>query len=247
MTYLGFHAVFLLPPLTVLGCLLWVDARRRGLPRGWLTAVVAHAAMAVVYTTPWDNYLVARGVWVYDPTRIAGVLLGWVPLEEYVFFVLHSLLTTAWLLWVAPRLPPPRPVCPLRTKVLVAATALLWAACLVPLGAGVSPLTYLSLTLVWALPPLTLQLWVGADLLWAHRTTVAAGVLPPALYLSAADLTAIRWGIWTISPWHTIGWKLPGGLPVEEGLFFLATNTLLVFGMVLALDPRTRLRLAGGG
>jgi hypothetical protein len=34
---------------------------------------------------------------------------------------------------------------------------------------------------------------------------------------------------------------------VEEGLFFLATNTLLVFGMVLALDPRTRLRLAGGG
>lgn len=247
MTYLGFHAVFLLPPLAVLGCLLWLDARTRGLPRGWLTAVVGHAAVAVVYTTPWDNYLVAHGVWAYDPTRIAGVLLGWVPLEEYVFFVLHSLLTTAWLLWIARRVPPPRPVCPVRTKVLVAAAAMVWAACLVSLAAGIAPLTYLCLTLVWALPPLALQLWVGADLLWAHRNTLVAAVLPPALYLSAADLTAIRWGIWTVSPWHTTGWRLPGGLPAEEGLFFLATNTLLVSGMVLALDPRTPRRLARGG
>src|SRR5690606_37938327 len=60
VTYLAFHAVFILPPIFLL---LW---RRRGRtpvhPRETLF-LVAIAAIAFVYTTPWDNHLVWRGVW----------------------------------------------------------------------------------------------------------------------------------------------------------------------------------------
>ena len=47
--------------------------------------------VAVLYTTPWDNYLVATGVWWYDPHLVAGLVLGWVPIEEYTFFILQTL------------------------------------------------------------------------------------------------------------------------------------------------------------
>lgn len=56
MTYLGFHLVFLLPPLLLL--LLW---NRPKAPRLW--AYLLMPLIALLYTTPWDNYLVWKGVW----------------------------------------------------------------------------------------------------------------------------------------------------------------------------------------
>jgi len=60
LTYLAFHAVFILPPIALLAA--WVAPRRHRLPRraGWALAAVA--ALALAWTTPWDNHLVARGV-----------------------------------------------------------------------------------------------------------------------------------------------------------------------------------------
>lgn len=49
-------------------------------------ALLLHVVLAVVYTAPWDNYLVATGVWSYNPGLVTGVTLGWVPIEEYTFF-----------------------------------------------------------------------------------------------------------------------------------------------------------------
>src|SRR5690348_2825555 len=42
--------------------------------------------VAMVYTAPWDNHLIAEGVWSYDPSLISGVTFGWIPLEELLFF-----------------------------------------------------------------------------------------------------------------------------------------------------------------
>ena len=59
MTYLQFHLYFILPPLILLA---W--GSRRPLeavhPRAKLF-LVAITVIALVYTTPWDNYLVWRG------------------------------------------------------------------------------------------------------------------------------------------------------------------------------------------
>nr|HMQ53937.1 carotenoid biosynthesis protein [Anaerolineae bacterium] len=84
MTYFGFLVLFLGPPLLIIALLTWRDqVRRRSIPadfRNWAPwfAIVAHVVAALLYTTPWDNYLVATGVWYYTPDLVSGIVLGWV-------------------------------------------------------------------------------------------------------------------------------------------------------------------------
>jgi len=249
MTYFGFLARFLLIPLAVMALLLWRDRERdfpanlRSLP-GW-GVVLLHVLIALVYTTPWDNYLVATHVWWYDPNLVTGMTMGWVPIEEYTFFVLQTLLTGMWLLWLAPRLPRAmtwRPT-PTMRWIPLAALGLIWLTVLGLLLTRVAPATYLSLILVWALPPIGLEVAFGGDILWRYHRLVAAAILMPSLYLVVADTLAIAAGTWTISSQQTLGLHLPGGLTLEEALFFLVTNTLIGLGITLFLAEESRARL----
>jgi lycopene cyclase domain-containing protein len=104
---------------------------------------------------------------------------------------------------------------------------------LVVLVTGWPPGTYLALILVWAVPPIALQLLFGADILWRYRRLVLGAIASLTLYLSAADTLAIGRGIWSIDPAQSLELFLGGTLPVEEFIFFLVTNTLLTFGVVL--------------
>ncbi|MGE3271659.1 MAG: lycopene cyclase domain-containing protein [Chloroflexota bacterium] len=88
MSYGHFLLLFLVLPILILGVLL-----RAHLSRGYLRATGLMALVAAIYATPWDNLIVAQGVWTYDPDRVAGIILGWVPLEEYLFFVLQPIFT----------------------------------------------------------------------------------------------------------------------------------------------------------
>ncbi|MEJ2750438.1 MAG: lycopene cyclase domain-containing protein, partial [Anaerolineae bacterium] len=91
MTYFGFLLRFLLIPIVILlGLLVWDRWRGRetavslrAWPVSW--AIGLHILVALIYTTPWDNYLVATNVWWYDPALVTGITLGWVPIEEYTF------------------------------------------------------------------------------------------------------------------------------------------------------------------
>lgn len=260
MTYFGFLALFLVLPLLAMSWLTWRD-RRHGvaLPAAWhapaaWAVLVVHVLLAVVYTTPWDNYLVATRVWYYDPARVVGLTLGWVPIEEYTFFVLQTLLTGLWLLWLARRLPAagePDRRSPRLRLIVTLVTGSIWAVALAMLVTRWAPGTYLALTLVWMLPPVMLQLAVGADALWQHRRWVLLSLLLPILYLSAADALAISSGVWTINPARTTGVLLGGVLPIEEIIFFSITNILIVYGMSLMLatghELRSRLPLLRSG
>ena len=62
------------------------------------------------------------------------------------------------------------------------------------------------------------------------RYLVACGV--PSLYLWLWDAFAIGDGIWSISAEFTVGVTV-GGLPIEEAVFFLLTNVLVVQGVLL--------------
>jgi len=250
MTYFDFLLRFIGIPLVILAGLTWWDARRgrklppelRGMTPRW--ALLAHVAAAVIWTTPWDNYLVATGVWYYNPALVTGVTLGWVPIEEYTFFVVQTLMTGMWLLWLARRVTrdegrrtkDERARLSRRNLIAGAAAGGIWLACILPALLGWRPGTYLALEAGWLLPPIILQLVVGADVLWRQRRLAAWALVPPAVYLSAADSLAIRAGTWTIAPDQTTGLLLGGVLPVEEALFFLLTNTLIVFGMILMLS-----------
>lgn len=255
MTYFGFLLRFIGIPLVILAVLTWWDRRcGRRLPLGLsfapaLGVLLTHVAAAVIWTTPWDNYLVATGVWYYAPALVTGVTLGWVPIEEYIFFVVQTLMTGAWLLWLARRVTndeqrttnDERPLFSRGNLIVGAAVGSSWLVCVAPALLGWRPGNYLALQVGWLLPPLILQLIVGAEMLWRYRRLVAAGILAPWLYLSVADAVAINAGVWTIDPGQTIGVLIGGILPLEESLFFLLTNTLIVFGMALMLATDRRL------
>jgi lycopene cyclase domain-containing protein len=237
MSYLQFHFVFVLPPIALLAVLLaCADTARVGPRRRWALPLLA--VIAFLYTTPWDNHLVRRGVWAYGEDRVIGTI-GWVPVEEYLFFLLQPILCGLWLYLVLARTvgvdrPPPGVV---QRGPLWPAIAWLAAA-----GAGALMLradatTYLGLILAWAAPVLAAQ-WAYArhELVRLGRLAVLA-VAVPTLWLWVADAVAIRLGIWTISRRYTVG-LAPFGLPVEEAVFFLVTNLLVVQGLVMFLFPR---------
>lgn len=246
MTYFGFLLGFLVVPIAGLALLTARDLRSgRRLPTfflqrpAWVT-VLLHVIVAVLYTTPWDNYLVATGVWYYAPSLVTGVTLGWVPIEEYTFFVLQTLLTGLCLLWLARRPTIVASGAAGSHSVLRWASAVglgaVWLGAVAVLASGWTPGTYLGLSVGWLVPPVILQLAAGAGLLWRERRLAGLAIAIPTVYLSIADGLAIASGTWTIAPGRSTGILLGGVLPVEELLFFLMTNTLIVFGMLLFMS-----------
>jgi lycopene beta-cyclase len=95
MSYSIFLLIFVCIPLAAL-----IYMMRHAIRRIHLLMLVIMAVIAVVYTTPWDNYLVASRVWYYNPALVLGLPLGHVPIEEYAFFVLQSFLTGLFVFWL---------------------------------------------------------------------------------------------------------------------------------------------------
>ena len=85
MTYASFLALFVGLPLVV----MWVAWRPR-VPVVLLLIVYAAA-------TPWDNLAAGSGLWTFAPDKIGGLRLWHLPIEEYAFFGLQTLLTGGWV------------------------------------------------------------------------------------------------------------------------------------------------------
>ena len=138
LTYLQFHLAFTLPVLVALALL-----QRRTREPWWPLGVLV--GVAFVYTTPWDNYLVARAIWTYPPEAVLATV-GYVPVEEYAFFVIQTVITGLWTRLLQARWPVRvQPEADLRVRAIGASVfgvlALLGVACLVGL---VDPLAQLG-------------------------------------------------------------------------------------------------------
>ncbi len=270
MTYLQFHFLFTIPPILVM--LAMAPRIRPYLGRRGFIPLLAVPPIAFVYTTPWDNYLVWRGIWWYGADRVVGTI-GYVPVEEYLFFILQPILTGLFTLHVLARrrdrvavgceggdgagpgaggpgtlrglrLEPPTS----RPGLVRVAGALPWFV-LGGVGAvllGTTPGLYMGLILAWACPVVGLMwLYLGPEL-WRHVHVLGLAVGVPTLYLWIADAIAIAQGIWTISPEYTFGLN-PFGLPIEEATFFLVTNVLSAIGVLLFAIPGLPEHARGGG
>lgn len=114
MTYWGYHLIFTLPLIAVL---LWVLRKR--LRRAHIVCWAIVCAIAFIFTTPWDNYAVYLGIWGFGENVSLGypfaslarsaenpeglTWLGFIPFEEYSFFILESTLVCLVLVWLLRR------------------------------------------------------------------------------------------------------------------------------------------------
>jgi len=246
-----FHAAFVLPALMLLAAATAVARRRstrrtvwvRGAALPYWGDVALLVGLAVAYTTPWDNYLIAQGVWQYGPGRTLA-RLGFAPVSEYVFFGAQTVLTALWLSALPAGLNPVTegPGRSQRTRHAERVVGVVAAVGLFAVGwwlLGTDATFYLGAILAWGAPVLALQWLVGAPALRDRYRTVVLGVGIPTLYLSVVDRVAIHQGIWELSARYTTGVTI-AGLPVEEALFFLTTNLFVVQGLLLARWVRDR-------
>ena len=237
MTYWKFHLFLILPAIAVL--LFLVGKGKvlvfRGVTSGFVIIVLA----ALLYTAPWDNYLISRRVWSYAPDHVTMSLrIGYVPLEEYCFFILQPILTGMYLLYftqlyrneVAGWLPAAPRVH--RPRLWGGSVALLVTALGVASFFLSSHGVYFGLILIWAGPVTAFQWFYGGDYLWEIRKVFISCLVLATFYLCVVDRIAIEWKIWTISPSYSTGWAVLG-LPLEEVTFFVVTNLLVIQGLLL--------------
>ena len=231
LTYLQFLALFVVLPMSLLTVASAVQYRTdRPSWRLQVGGVALMVALALVYTTPWDNYLIARGVWWYGDGTVA-MRIWQMPLGEYLFVVCQSVLVGVWTFrWdgvVDPTIGHSR-----RDRLVGVLAGVGVGIVGVAFLLGPASTFYLGAILAWAAPVLALQWGVGWRYLLAVRRRVAVILAVPVLYLSTIDRYAIDQGLWTISPRYSTGITV-GGLPVEEGVFFLCTSLFVVQALVL--------------
>ena len=87
-----------------------------------------------------------------------------------------------------------------------------------------------------------LQFWFARETLIRQWRLFLAGVMIPFLWLSFADRLAIGDGIWDISLDRSLGIFILG-LPLEEAVFFLITNILIVQGLLALSSPEAWARV----
>jgi 15-cis-phytoene synthase / lycopene beta-cyclase len=205
-----------------------------------LYKMLALIGIAFTATLPWDSYLIRRGVWAYPPDVIAGPRLFLVPVEELFFFVIQTYITSMLYIMCS------KPVLHsqhLTTKDDSPATArrlkhvgqVFLVGCI---AIGVLLVTkrgmglYIGLILIWACP-FALMAWTfsGYFLLHLPFSCVAVPIVLPTVYLWVVDELALGRGTWSIQSGTKLGWRLWGNLEIEEAVFFLVTNALIVSGL----------------
>jgi lycopene cyclase domain-containing protein len=92
--------------------------------------------------------------------------------------------------------------------------------------------TYLIFELGWGLPVLLLQWAAGHRRLWEARGILILAVAIPTLYLTAADGIAIANGVWALHSNRIVNIRI-GDVPLEEFIFFLVTNAMVVQSVLL--------------
>ncbi|KAJ4256172.1 hypothetical protein NW762_009249 [Fusarium torreyae] len=190
---------------------------------------------AVVSTIPWDSYLIRNRIWTYPPGVVVGLTAWDIPVEELFFFVIQTLNTS--LLYMLISKPTFHPIYLGKNKAwgkiagqILFASAIIFGLTSVSHGGEGM---YLGLILIWACPFL-LFLWTISypfivNLPW---TNTALPIALPTLYLWVVDTFALRRGTWSITSGTKYGFEIWRGLDIEEAVFFLLTNTLIVFGLV---------------
>ena len=247
MTYAFFHCIFTLPLFFFLVFLTY--KRNLKIDKRSLFGIGLLVFLAMTYTTPWDSYLIKENIWGYPEKRVLGTFL-YIPYEEYFFFFIQTIIGCLFTCHILNTISP----LPNSTKgkkvtffsvclLLVFSFAFAW-----PYVFKINSLRYLSLILAWATPIIALQWVLGFSTLWKHRREYVISLTGLFLFFGFADWVAVKNGIWFFSKDQVTHINLFTHLPIEEALFFLCTNIMVVQGFILFKEmPFTKGEIFGFG
>lgn len=201
-----------------------------------------------VFTTPWDNWAVRCRTWDFPAGRF-WFRVGWLPLEEYLFFGLQSLLVMLLQVWqlrlgggAGATLPGPGPA-----DLAVAGPAALLLAAWAALGwwgrgrfTPASRWHYAWHLLYWFGPVVGLQWVVGWAIFLPRWDLLLLPTAAVGTWLVFGDLVAIRAGLWFFDERQITGWRWRRQVPWEEIAFFYLTSLVVAQSFLLFLPEPLR-------
>jgi lycopene beta-cyclase len=242
MTYLRFHLIFNLPLLIILAAMTG--------PVPWTTGeleALGFVLLAVMlFTTPWDNLAAKWGIWGF-PREKYSARIGYLPVEEYAFFLLQSLnviLAVRALFHFFPDWQVGlKTDVSTATLICLAVSVLPWAFIVIQLRwfrRKAGPRVNYAIHLAWFLPVVYAQWVLAPPLFWGHAGLIALVTAAFGIYYTMADLAAVRAGTWFFDEKQITGVKLGGILPWEEIAFFFLTSLLVAQSYLLLLPSDLR-------
>lgn len=236
LTYLEVHIYYTLPPTI----LLWLLFRPL-IGQFDKIKILTLCALAVIYTTPWDNYIIYFKAWWYRKDAVIG-RIGLIPIEEYLFFVIQTVFTTLWTMlctrWTMNSLnlrkPSNRMIFFIKRYIIISTLIILtitgWFH-----GSPNTKTFYLSAIAWWALPIIIFIWFMAGHYITKRYIAILISIVPPSIYLCYVDVIALRDGVWHINEATSLEILFFNDLPLEEIIFFFGSNTVIVFGS-MALD-----------
>jgi len=242
VTYLRFHLIFNLPLLIVLAAITG--------PVPWMTDEVEAFGLVLlavmVFTTPWDNLAAKWGIWGF-PREKFSLRIGYLPVEEYAFFLLQSANVMLALRAVFHFVPDwqlgQEAEIGKWTLICLAASVIPWffvAFQLYWLRRKAGPRVNYAIHLAWFLPVIYAQWILAPPLFFGHAALIALVTGAFGVYYTLADLAAVRAGTWFFDEKQITGVKLAGVLPWEEIAFFFLTSLLVAQSYLLLLPGDLR-------
>lgn len=227
LTYLEVHLYYIIPPTICLFLLFYPILSKYEKNKIFILSL-----LAVVYTTPWDNYIVYRKAWWYRNDAVIAVI-GFIPFEEYLFFVLQTTLTTLWTSLCTRQNLHALQLRPIerRKKILFYYLPLIIFASLFVWGLIYAiPNTktfYLGCFLWWSMPVVFLLWFIAGTYVINGIKTFAIAVIVPAIYLCYVDVIALKHDVWHINEATSLEIFPIANLPIEEIIFFFVSNSIV--------------------
>jgi len=242
MTYLRFHLIFNLPLLIVLAALTgtvpWTA--------GEVEAIGFVLLAVMIFTAPWDNLAAKWGIWGF-PRGKYSIRLGYLPVEEYAFFLLQSanvMLALRALFHFFPDWQIGQEIEVGKfTLICLAASLIPWTFVAIQLRwlrRKSGPRVNYAIHLAWFLPVVYAQWILAPPLFSGHVGLLVLVTAAFGIYYVLADLVAVRAGTWFFDEKQITGVKLGGILPWEEIAFFFLTSLLVAQSYLLLLPDDMR-------
>lgn len=241
MTYFQFHLIFNLPLLLLL---TYLQRNHPPVLSEWLSLGIVFLAVGI-FTCPWDNHAAKKGIWGF-PSHQHSFKIKYLPIEEYLFFFIQSLLVILSLRALSIFDPS------LKTNSETSLHPLQGFLILILLGGWIgfrkywkskprsSRWNYTFHLFYWFTPILILQWILGYPLFLKTGAFLIFFSLAWGIYYTLCDLVATKQGIWFFDEKQIQGYKILNVLPWEETAFFIITSLLVAQSYLLLLPHSLR-------
>lgn len=93
--YLLYELGWALPVILLQWIIAWRELYR------WWRLLVVTVTVATLYLAACDAFALGHGIWRVDPKRVVGVYAGPLPLEEFVFYFVTSIMAVQGFILIA--------------------------------------------------------------------------------------------------------------------------------------------------